>query len=96
MKHVQAMLEAVTGRLKALAQRNAVVAKPISVGDRHVLTLCELSIGFGGAGGAGEGEESSHGGGKGTGGGAGGKAAACPVAVLIVEDGKVRLEHLGT
>ncbi|MFO0745992.1 MAG: spore germination protein GerW family protein [Myxococcota bacterium] len=96
MRYVKEMFEAVTGRLKALALRNAVVAKPISVGDRHVLTLCELSVGFGGVGGRGEGQEEGQGSGTGGGGGAGGRAAACPVAVLVIEGGKVRLEHLGT
>ena len=90
------MFEAVASRLKAMTLRNAVVAKPISVGNRHVLTLCELSIGYGGIGGSGEGQEDGEGRGQGTGGGAGGRARACPVAVLVVEDGKVRLEHLGT
>jgi len=95
MKHLKEMFEAVTSRLKTLAGRNAVVAKPISVGDRHVLTLCELSLGFGGLGGSGEGKEEGEGAGAGSGGGAGGRATACPVAVLVVDNGKVRLENLG-
>lgn len=96
MKQIKAMFEAVLGRLKAMTLRNAVVAKPISVGDRHVLTLCELSVGYGGLGGRGEGQEDGQGGGQGQGGGAGGRARACPVAVLVVEGDEVRLEHLGT
>ncbi len=96
MRQVKEMFEAVAGRLKAMALRNAVVAKPISVGQRHVVTLCELSVGYGGMGGQGEGEEEGQGGGRGHGGVAGGRAAACPVAVLIIEGGKVRVEHLGT
>lgn len=96
MKYAKELFEAVAGRLKALALRNAVVAKPISVGKRHVVTLCELSVGYGGVGGRGEGQEDGQGAGSGGGVGAGGKASACPVAVLVIEDGKVRLEHLGT
>lgn len=96
MTHLRQMFDAVSGRLKALAQRNAVVAKPISVGERHVLTMCELSVGFGGAGGAGEGSEGGSGSGEGQGGGAVGRASACPVAIVVVENGKVRLEQLGT
>lgn len=95
MKHLKDLFEAVSTRLKALAQRNAVVAKPISVGDRHVVTLCELSLGFGGVGGSGEGEEDGQGGGKGSGAGAGGRAKACPVAVLVIDGNEVRLEELG-
>jgi uncharacterized spore protein YtfJ len=96
MKQIKEMFEALASRLKAMTLRNAVVAKPISVGKRHVLTLCELSIGYGGVGGSGEGQEDGQGRGQGTGGGAAGRARVCPVAVLVVEDGKVRLEHLGT
>lgn len=96
MRQVKELFEAVTARLKALTLRNAVVARPVSVGERHVVTLCELSVGFGGIGGQGEGQDDAQGGGKGFGGGAGGRARVCPVAVLVIEQGKVRLEHLGT
>lgn len=96
MMQIKEMYEAVISRLKALTLRNAVVAKPISVGNRHVVTLCELSVGYGGFGGRGEGQEDGQGGGKGQGMGAGGKASACPVAVLVIEGDKVRLEQLGT
>lgn len=92
---IKAMFEAVSARMKALTERNAVVSKPISVGDRHVITLCELSLGFGGLGGSGSGEEDGTGAGSGTGAGAAGRASACPVAVLVVEGGKVRLDELG-
>lgn len=96
MLHLRKLFEAAANRLRSLARGNGVVTKPISVGDRHIVTLVELSIGFGGAGGSGEGTENGQAEGKGTGGGAGGKASACPVAVLVVQDGKVRVEHLGT
>jgi len=97
MKHVKDLFAAVSDRLASLAKGNAVVAKPISVGDRHVIPLCELSVGFGGGGGVGEGEPNKPGDDPvaGTGGGAGGGAKASPVAVLVIENGKVRIEHLG-
>jgi uncharacterized spore protein YtfJ len=97
MKHVKELFAAVSDRLARLARGNAVVAKPISVGDRHVIPLCELSVGFGGGGGIGEGEPDKPGGEpmSGTGGGAGGGAKATPVAVLVIENGKVRIEQLG-
>jgi len=96
MEHVKNLLLAMSERLKKLASANAVVARPISVGDRHVIPLCELGLAFGGGGGRGEmdnqdGPQAAHG----SGGGAGGGAKATPVAVLVVEDGKVRLERLG-
>ncbi|MBI5498859.1 MAG: hypothetical protein HY907_01340 [Deltaproteobacteria bacterium] len=98
MEQVKKMLAALGERLAGLAKRNAVVAKPLSVGDRHVVPLCELTLGLGGGGGTGEGTTTggkATGPHKGTGGGVGGAAKAVPVAVVIIEGGKVRLESLG-
>lgn len=95
MKDVKQLLEMVTGKLEGLARGNAVVAKPISVGKRHVIPLCELSFGFGAGGGVGEGAEGDSGG-KGLGGGAGAGVKATPVAVVVIDGGKARVESLGS
>lgn len=98
MEDIKKLFEAVSQRLQKMAQANAVVSKPISVGDRHVIPLCELSVGFGGAGGVAEGEgqtKEGAGSGEGQGGGAGGGAKAGPVAVIVVDQGKVRVEKIG-
>jgi len=97
MKDFKEIFAAVSDRVAGLAKSNAVVAKPISVGDRHILPLCELTVGFGGGGGIGEGEPTKPGEDlvSGAGGGAGGAAKASPVAVLVIENGKVHIEHLG-
>ena len=44
MEHVKNFLETLAKGLERLTASNAVVAKPISVGERHVLPLCELSF----------------------------------------------------
>ena len=95
MKQLKGLMTVVSERLAALVKRNAIVARPVSVGERHVLTLCELRLGLGGGGGEGEGVEGEGAAGKGTGGGAGGGARTTPVAVIIVDGGKVRVESLG-
>jgi uncharacterized spore protein YtfJ len=97
MSNVTELLKGLTVRLKQLAKGNAVVAKKVSVGDRHVIPLCELSIGFGGGGGEGEGSDpnNTNASGSGKAAGAGGGAKASPVAVIIVEGGVVRIESLG-
>ena len=96
MNDVKNIISMISERLKKMAQGNAVVSKPISFGDRHVLPLCELSLGFGGGGGSGEdmgnGEPS---GGQNIGGGTGGSAKATPVAVIVVDGKNVRIESLG-
>lgn len=95
MTHVTQILSKLTTRLRELANGNAVVAKQVSVGDRHVIPLCELSLGFGGGGGQGEGSESGGSeAGQGAAGGAGGSAKASPVAVIVVDGGRVRIQSL--
>jgi len=95
MKDIKELFTTVTERLEKLARGNAVVAKPISVGERHILPLCELAVGFSAGGGQGEGTAEGAGPGAGVGGGAGGGAKAAPVAVLVIEGGKARIELLG-
>ncbi len=94
LKNLFAML---SERLRGLATGNAVVAKPISVGNQHIIPLCELALAFGGGGGSGE-ESKTEGGeqpGKGTGGGSFGAAKASPVAVIVIDNGRVRIETFG-
>ena len=93
MDKINELFLAVSERLAGLARGNAVVAKPLSVGDRHIVPLCELSLAFGGGGG--EGTDSGPEAGGGTGGFSGGAAKASPVAILVVDSGKVRLERVG-
>ena len=97
MKHVGEILESLSQQLRTLAQGNAVVAKPLVVGDRYLIPLCQLSMGMGAGGGIGEGdadEAAGYAGGKGVGGGAGGGAKVAPVAVVVVDGDDVRLEIL--
>ncbi len=95
MKHLKDLLKTVSDRLTGLVKKNAVVARPVSVGERHVLTLCELRLGIGGGGGEGEGTENGGASGKGTGLGSVGGARATPVAVIVIENGKARVQSLG-
>ena len=94
METLKKILGTLCTRLEALAKGNAVVGRKISVADRHVIPLCELSLGVAGGGGSGEGGTPGKQPQKGQGGGAGGGAKIVPVAVIIVEGGKVRIEHL--
>ena len=96
MNDVKGIISMISERLKKMAKGNAVASKPISFGDRHVLPLCELKLGFAGGGGTGEdmgdGQQS---GGQGTGGGTGGSAKATPIAVIVVDGQNVRIEPIG-
>jgi uncharacterized spore protein YtfJ len=94
MEQVKDLIHLLSAQLKRVAAANAVIAKPVSVGDRHILPLCELGVTFGGGGGGGEGT-GKDGHGQGLGAAAGGGAKASPIAVLVIEAGKVRLDKIG-
>jgi uncharacterized spore protein YtfJ len=94
MEGVKKILDVVRGRLSRVALKDVVVSRPISVAERHVLVLSEVVYGFGAGGGSGDekGKKAT----RGSGAGGGGGAKATPVAVLVVDGGKVRVEKLGT
>ncbi len=94
MKHVETLLKAVTDRLEDLARGKAVVGETISVGERHVIPLCEISMGMGAGGGTGRAEDEGRDIGEGMGGGTGGGAKVQPVAFVIVDGAKVSLKTL--
>ncbi len=96
MEFVKDILTDLNKNLAKLAEDNAVVGKAVSVGDRHVVPLCEITLAFGGGAGTGEGsleERIKPSGARGQ--GAGGAAKTKPVAVLVIDGTKVRLEPLG-
>lgn len=96
MQSVKEMIQILQGRLADMAGGNAVVAQTLSVGDCHVVPLVEVAVGIGGGMGRGEAGGGSSGQGSGTGAGMGGGVSATPVALIVVDNGEVRLEHLGT
>jgi len=96
MKHVKGIISLLGERLTALAKGSVVATEPISVGDHHVLALCELSLNIGGGGGAGEDlKDDDQPKGEGIGGGVGGGAKAVPVAVVVAEGDNIRIETFG-
>lgn len=95
MEEIKRLLDNVRGRLSGTALKDSVVSKPLTAGNQHVLVLSEVSVMFAGGGGTGESRVQGKDA-KGTGGGGGGYSKASPVAVLVVEQGKVRLEKIGS
>jgi uncharacterized spore protein YtfJ len=95
MDQIKQLFEALSRHFSTMAKANAAVAKPVSVGDRHVVPLCELSLAFGGVGGTGELQSDDvDDPPAGIGGGAVGAAKAKPIALLVLEGDKVRLEKM--
>jgi uncharacterized spore protein YtfJ len=98
MEPIKQLAGKTTEYLTHLAKSGAVMSKPISAGDRHLVPLCELVLAFGSGGGTGEaqGDDAGAGAAKGEGGGAAGAAKTTPVAVLIIDEQGARIQALGT
>jgi uncharacterized spore protein YtfJ len=95
MEEIKKLFESVRQRLSGVAMKDSVVSRPLTAGEQHVLVLSEISVMFGGGGGDGESTAAGKVA-KGTGGGSFGVGKASPVAVLVVEQGRVRLEKIGS
>ena len=92
MEHVTKFMDAVRQLLSRTALKDAVMSKPITAGEQHVLVLSDVSVGL--CAGAGTGTDTSKRMANGTGGGSGGAAKVRPVAVLMVNKGEARLEPI--
>jgi uncharacterized spore protein YtfJ len=90
----------VIGRLFEVAQPTAVFSQPVTNGPYTVITASEVTVGigagYGGGGGVGSEDDEGNetGSGFGGGGGGGGTALARPVAAIIIEAGRVRIEPI--
>jgi uncharacterized spore protein YtfJ len=94
MEQIKTLFEAFRAKLSGFAMKDAVASKPLSAGNRHVIVLSEVTLAFGGGGGSGEASPNGKSPSKGQGGGSGGAAKASPVAVLVIDNGVVRVETL--
>jgi uncharacterized spore protein YtfJ len=84
---VENLLDTLLEKLKSLVDSETVIGKPIEVGKATVIPVTKISFGFGAGGGKTKGEVDS---GTGTGGG----AIIEPVAIIMIEDGAVRVHTL--
>lgn len=79
--NVVEILQAVVGNLKEMAKSENIIGKPIQAGDKMVLPIMTISVGFGAGGGQGEAGENRGG----FGGGGGGGLKIEPAAFIIVD-----------
>lgn len=85
--NVVEILKGVVGELKEMSKSESIVGDPITVGDKTVIPIVKLSVGFGAGGGQGEHEKT----GAGFGGGGGGGARIEPAAFIIMDAEGIRL-----
>ncbi len=84
---VSEILREIVGELKSVASTQTVVGEPITLGDKTVIPLVKISLGFGAGGGQGESPDK----GGGFGGGGGGAAKIEPSAFIIIDEDKVSM-----
>ena len=85
--NVVEILQGVVGELKEMAQSQSIVGDPITIGDKTVIPVVKLSVGFGAGGGQGEDEKAR----SGFGGGGGGGASIEPAAFIIMDKDGIQL-----
>jgi uncharacterized spore protein YtfJ len=82
------MLSAIVGEIKAIAKSETIIGEAITLGDKTVVPMVKISVGFGAGGGEGTDENKKAGG---YGGGGGGGVMVEPAAFLVIDGDKVSL-----
>ncbi|MEW5796738.1 MAG: spore germination protein GerW family protein [Candidatus Zixiibacteriota bacterium] len=85
--NVVEILQSVVGELKEMARSQSIVAAPITVGDKTVVPVVRMTVGFGAGGGQGEADKK----GSGFGGGGGGGVSIEPAAFIIMDKDGISL-----
>ncbi len=81
------ILKGVVGELREIARSETIIGEPVTVGDRTVIPVVKITVGFGAGGGQGEDEKSR----SGFGGGGGGGTKIEPAAFIIIDEKGVSL-----
>lgn len=84
---VSEILKDIVGELKDIARSQTIIGEPITVGNKTVIPVVKISVGFGAGGGQGEAHEKAGG----FGGGGGGGARIEPSAFIIMDGDKIQL-----
>ena len=85
--NVVEILRGVVGELSEMARSESIVGEPITIGDKTVIPVVKMSVGFGAGGGQGESEKK----GSGFGGGGGGGVMIEPAAFIIIDKDGISL-----
>jgi len=85
--NVVEILKGVVGELREISKSETVIGDPITVGNRTVIPVVKIMVGFGAGGGQGEDEKAR----SGFGGGGGGGARVEPAAFIIMDEKGISL-----
>jgi uncharacterized spore protein YtfJ len=89
-----ALIRGIMGELETMLDAKHVVSEPITLEGTTIVPLVSVGFGFGAGSGGGGGRDKDGDTGEGGGGGGGGGGGVKPVAVLVIQDGNVRLEPI--
>jgi uncharacterized spore protein YtfJ len=82
---LKGLLSSIMAELKQIAASETIVGKPVAIGDKSIVPVTRVMVGFGVGGGEGESDEK----GQGFGGGGAGGARVEPVGFIIIGEDKV-------
>lgn len=85
--NVVEILKSVVGELKEMARSETIIGKPVTIGNRTVIPIVKISVGFGAGGGQGDNQKV----GSGFGGGGGGGVTIEPAAFIIIDEDGYKL-----
>ena len=88
------LIRGTVAELQQMLDAKHVISEPMTFGETTIVPLVSVGFGFGAGGGGGGGTSPGGDGGEGGGGGGGGGGGIKPIAVLIIQDGAVRLERI--
>jgi uncharacterized spore protein YtfJ len=81
----QQLIKSILDELKAIAKTETIVGDPITIGDKTIIPVCKITLGFGAGGGAGGTKEK----GEGLGSGGGGGVCVYPAAFIVIKGEEV-------
>lgn len=81
----QELIKSILDELKAIAKTETIVGEPITIGDKTIVPVCKITLGFGAGGGTGGVKDK----GEGSGSGGGGGVAIFPAAFIVIKGDEV-------
>src|SRR3972149_5517950 len=81
----QELIKSILEELKAIAKTETIVGEPITIGDKTIVPVCKITLGFGAGGGTGGAKDKGEGAGSGGGGGGG----IFPAAFIVIKGDEV-------
>lgn len=85
--NVTEIIRGVVEELKQIARTESIVGEPITIGNKTLVPIVRITVGFGGGGGEGSDDKSR----SGFGGGGGGGVRVEPAAFIVMDDSGISL-----